>query len=188
MNYYYLCASLPSLAFGTAPLLDLAGFDALCKEQLSSEAFGLLQSGHLHADRNAATGEMPRLYREYTFFEQYLRTRIAQRRTAHDEVRSLKLPELQYCFAEADTVLGYAAGANPAERERAVDQLRWRQIDDLEAGHDFDLDWLCAYRLKLEILEKYRERKLETGRTNFNGAVDRIAGNENQNSTIGELK
>ena len=35
---------------------------------------------------------------------------------------------------------------------------------------------LCVYRLRLEILNRYRGRSVEKGRSNFNAAVDRIAG------------
>ena len=49
-------------------------------------------------------------------------------------------------------------------------------LDDLEAGHEFDFDGLCVYRLRLEILNRYRGRSVEKGRSNFNAAVDRIAG------------
>ena len=69
-----------------------------------------------------------------------------------------------------------AAVSDPVEREKAVDRIRWRMLDDLEAGHEFDFDGLCVYRLRLEILNRYRGRSVEKGRSNFNAAVDRIAG------------
>ena len=58
---------------------------------------------------------------------------------------------------------------------KLIDRIRWSHLDDLECGHDFDFAGLCVYRCKLAILEKYRERKAEQGRENFNRAVERIS-------------
>lgn len=185
MMYYYLCASLPSLVFGEVPALRLTEFDAICREELAPNEYGRLTSGGLRLRRGESGTGLPQLYADYTRFEQYLRTRIAQRRVARDEEKTLTLPDPEEYFTEIDTLLGQISGSDPAERERSIDQLRWRRIEDLEAGHDFDFDQLCAYRLKLEILEKYRERKADVGREHFEEAVGRISGEENQNSTVG---
>ena len=185
MNYYFFCASLPSLRFGAAAPLRLAEFDALCGEELAPEAFAALRRGSLLPGRSDDGASLPRLYAEYQRFEQYLRTRIALRRVRRDEDQPSRLPDPAEYYTEVDTVIGQAAGLEPAERERAIDRLRWRRIEELETGHDFDFDRLCACRLKLLILEKYRERKVEPGRERFNAALDRITGGNNQNSTEG---
>lgn len=185
MMYYYLCASLPSLAFGEIPQLHLAKFDAICREELTAGEYDRLIMGGLRLRRGETGAGLPQFYADYARFEQYLRTRIAQRRVARDEEKTLSLPDPEEYFTEIDTLLGQIAGNDPGERERSIDQLRWRRIEDLEAGHDFDFDQLCAYRLKLEILEKYRERKADVGRERFEEAVGRISGEENQNSTVG---
>ena len=77
--------------------------------------------------------------------------------------------------------LGAAAAApDPLEREKLIDRIRWRKLEELEAGHEFDFDALCVYRLKLEILGRYRRRSAETGRTNFNAAAGRVSGGVQQ--------
>ena len=108
-------------------------------------------------------------------FEQYLRTRIAQRRAGRDDDRAAALPDPAEYFGMVDFGLAQAAAADPFEREKLIDRIRWSHLDDLECGHDFDFAGLCVYRCKLAILEKYRERKAEQGRENFNRAVERIS-------------
>ena len=176
--YYYFSASLPSLSFGQNPGMSVADFDELASGQMSPESLAKLKTGTLAVSREPGSAAgLPRVYADYTRFEQYLRTRIAERRAGRDEDRAVKLPDPELYFGEVDSALATAAAApDPLEREKLIDRIRWRMLDDLEAGHDFDFDGLCVYRLRLEILNKYRNRSTETGRENFNAAVDRITG------------
>ena len=74
-----------------------------------------------------------------------------------------------------DAELGRIAALNPAERERAVDRLRWRMLDELTWGNEFEFDHICAYRIKLRLAEKYRGRDAGTGRKFFDSAVRAMA-------------
>lgn len=180
--YYFLCASLPSLGFGQDPGLGVAEFDALCADQMPPAVLASLQRGSLAVSREPGSAAgLPPAYAAYARFEQYLRTRVAERRAGRDEDNVLRLPDPELYFGEIDAALGPAAAvADPLEREKLIDRIRWRKLDDLEAGHEFDFYGLCIYRLKLEILNRYRRRSAETGRNNFNAAVDRISGGVQQ--------
>ena len=59
-----------------------------------------------------------------------------------------------------------------------LDLLRWRFLEEMETGHMFDFDGLCIYKLKLSLLEKYRYRKAELGKDNFNLALKRVINEE----------
>ena len=65
-----------------------------------------------------------------------------------------------------------AAIADPLERERAIDKLRWQAIEEISAGHELDFDALCAYKLKLDILIRRRHRDREVGLASFNSTLD----------------
>ncbi|MDD3886580.1 MAG: DUF2764 family protein [Victivallaceae bacterium] len=172
--YYFLCASLPTPVFGVESRLTRAAFDRCCEAAMEPEDFAKLTSGRLAAPRSpdCASGQYG-IYGEYAKFEQYLRTRIAERRlNGGDE----KLPTPIEFYGEIDRGLAQLAQEPPAERERMIDLLRWKRLDELEAGHEFDLDKLCVLRLKFELLDKYRNRDAAAGRENFNAAVDRISG------------
>ena len=176
MMYYYLCASLPALLFGRPAPMSVAEFDELCREELSARDFQLLRQAGLHVSRDPeSSGALPPVLAEMVRFEQYLRTRIAQRRAGRDDDRAAALPDPAEYFGMVDFGLAQAAAADPVERDKLIDRIRWSHLDDLECGHDFDFAGLCVYRCKLAILEKYRERKAEQGRENFNRAVERIS-------------
>lgn len=176
MMYYYLCASLPALLFGRPAPMSVAEFDERCREELSAREFRLLGRAGLHVSRDPeASEELPEVLAEMVRFEQYLRTRIAQRRSGRDDDRAAGLPDPAEYFGMVDFGLAQAASADSFEREKLIDRIRWSHLDDLECGHEFDFAGLCVYRCKLAILEKYRERKAEQGRENFNRAVERIS-------------
>ena len=80
MMYYYLCSSLPSLAFGKSAPLTAAEFDALCAESLApAEYERLLSCPTLRVPRDPdASLRLPPVYAAYTRFEQYLRTRFVR--------------------------------------------------------------------------------------------------------------
>ncbi len=177
MMYYYLCASLPALLFGRPAPMSVAEFDERCREELSAREFRLLGRAGLQVSRDPESSEgLPAVLAEMVRFEQYLRTRIAQRRSGRDDDRAAALPDPAEYFGMVDFGLAQAAAAaDPFEREKWIDRIRWSHLDDLECGHEFDFAGLCVYRRKLAILEKYRERKAEQGRENFNRAVERIS-------------
>ena len=49
------------------------------------------------------------------------------------------------------------------------------KIDDLEGCHNLDFTTLCAYRLRLDMLEKYRKRSTGDGNKVFEDTVARLA-------------
>ena len=155
--FYYFCASLPSLTPGKSPKMSVADFDGLAREQVSPAEFELLRQCSLTVGRDPGeSAGKPPVLAEMIRFEQYLRTRIAQRRSVKEDDKA-------------------AAAADPAEREKLIDRIRWRRLDDLEVGHEFDFEQLCIYRMRLSILDKYRSRNADAGREIFNAAVDRIS-------------
>ncbi len=160
--------------------MGVAEFDELCRDEVTRAEFEELQFCTLEVERDpdfsaghsSAVAGMIR-------FEQYLRTRIARRRAVQgrEDEKNLRLPEAAEYFGEVDLAVTQAQqAADPFEREKIIDRARWRRLDELELGHDFDFEALCIYRFRLTILNKYRERKAEAGRTRFNEAVERISG------------
>jgi hypothetical protein len=47
--------------------------------------------------------------------------------------------------------------ASPLDAEKALDETRWKALDELATGHYFDLDFLISYALKLRILERWEK-------------------------------
>jgi len=167
--YVFFSASLPELQLGNLPELSVAAFDALAREQLPEKEAQLL-----------AAPESPdavAVCRKMRQFDTYLRTAIARQRAAklHKEA---ELPETNETFSDVDFYLPEAAAAPVDEREKLVDRIRWRYLNELEFGHDFDLEHLAIYRMRLELLDKYRRRS-DSGEADFKALLDRLSPTEN---------
>ena len=169
--YYFLKASLPGLMFGKEPDLTLEEFDTRCAEELSAERMAALKQAAMPVPRPPETGNFKsRLMTEFTAKEQYLRTRIAERRSSHANL--CKLPDPPVYFPEIDHAVALASSADePLEREKIIDRLRWQIIEELDCGDEFGFESLCAYRLKLAILAKYSALDADRGKENFNNSV-----------------
>lgn len=63
---------------------------------------------------------------------------------------------------------------NPMEVERALDKLRWYELDTLASGHDFDFDALFIYKIRLFILEKWSRLSKELGQEQVENSVAAI--------------
>ena len=176
--YCFLIASLPGLDLDTPAPMSVEEFDALCAGELDKEKFAALAAfdGTVTPDfRGCDT--LPGIYNAYGKFELYLRNRIARRRADKAGVQ-LELPDPPEYFGEYDYAAGTLANTtDPAEREVIVDRLRWNFIEEQLLCKEFHFDSLCAYRLKLAIVNKYRDRKLEPGRKTFDAALERLSRN-----------
>ena len=162
--YYFFSAALPELRPGETPPVTLAEFDADAELQLTPRHYRML------VEEDPAA----RVYGGMLRFEEYLRTRIAEKRA-----EKLKMPvdfaEPEAFYPEVDAALGQLASLDPAERARAGDMLRWQMLDELAWNDEFGFDHICAYRIKLRLAEKYRGRDAKTGRKFFDSAVRAMA-------------
>lgn len=185
--YHFLIASLPELLWGQLPEYTQEDFYATVEEALSFKVVKKLQaidkkSSSLEAEDTEEESvvdiaKIP-VYVAFNEFEEFLTGRIAKVRA-----EKLGIPfvnkESDAFFAEAEKAVQFASiESNPIEREKMLDLLRWRFLEEMETGHMFDFDGLCIYKLKLSLLEKYRYRKAELGKDNFNLALKRVINEE----------
>ncbi len=172
--YYYLCASLPMLKFGEPPFLDLAGLTESCRSQLSAADFAVFSRTELEP----TPVELPpaSLAARYRDWETALRNRLVRRRAQQLGLTAEKfLREEPECFPDLELVIqNLGAQENPLERERTLNLARWRQLEQLSALHDFDLDAVLAYKLKLELLTRTVRRKNTAGLAAFEALAGKI--------------
>lgn len=170
MIYPFLCAVLPAVDPAQPPAMTVPEFDELVKEELSAGLFARMISW----GDPAAEVKVP-LYSAMRQFQDYLHYRIAQLRAEKLKINPLFEEPAEF-FGEVDYALNIAVSApSPLERERIVDAACWRKMDDLETGHDMDFEYLCIYRLRLGLLQKYTGRDEENGRKNFEAALEKLA-------------
>jgi hypothetical protein len=150
MDYYYLAASLPSLALGAPPPLSLDAFRARCAEHLAHrdrEALEGLLGG-------AGGGEGHPFVREWRALETALRHAVAAVRAARLRRPPPPLPAAGVPGADADTArtVGEAfQKATPLDRELALDRFRWRRLEELAGFNPFAARAVLAYGLQLAL-------------------------------------
>jgi len=141
-SHYYLVAQLPMLAFDRDPGITSEAFLQEAQKWLSGADYRALAGCMLLDTGSRKSG--PGLFLAYREFERQFRQELASWRKARRENQELKLS-----FPAALVREG-----NPLEVEKKLLRHRWDYIDALTFGHHFDLDFLCAYYLKLQILNR----------------------------------
>ncbi|MFH0762479.1 MAG: hypothetical protein V1925_01135 [Candidatus Omnitrophota bacterium] len=147
--YTYLTASLPSLAFGTEPPFSYAEFLSLCEPLIPEADFNIL--------RASAAGRQPTLQKWFEF-DTALRNELAKIRSARKKIDPEKYLRRDG-FVDpyiAHTAINACRSPSPLQGQKLLDDARWRLLDELCAGHYFDLDSLIIYAQKLLILERWK--------------------------------
>ena len=173
MSYYYLISSLPAVTFGEKPYYSSEEFMKLCSPWIGKSDIEKLSKLTLNLEATTTDNYFARDWYKY---EKILRNSSVKNRVAKlnkDPIPYLKPEEKIYTDMERGVQDSFSA-TTPLEKEMALDRLRWRIIDSLETGHFFDLEKLCAYKLRLLICEKWVGRKMEDGQKNLDTVLDSL--------------
>ena len=174
-DYYYLVSSLPMLDKYTEPSMSSDEFVESCEEWLSSgdmaqvSAMSLIPVGGRVLEHGTAAA----MWNEW---ETSLRNKLARARGGklNREVES-DLHDETDCFPEVERVIQEVSAAhNPLEAEKILDDMRWTKLEEIEATHGFDVYTLCAYKLKLQLCEKWMPREEKLGIEKFNEVIDAV--------------
>lgn len=162
MSYFYLISSLPHLEMERPPLSE-EEFLAQCEAQMSDRDLQHLTQLLVHPlPPVAATHPFSRAWRNH---EVQLRNAIVRMRGTRkhtDPGRYLRTHEgfLAWMEADLESILNQKA---PLERERALDQVRWSVLDDLQGVDPFSFRIVLAYALKRRIAERWTRMDAEAG-------------------------
>ena len=156
-KYYYLVSQLPYLKFREELNFSKEIFIEEAEKWLSKRDFLHLSNVNLN---NTQVEDADRgILREFKEFEAMLRRELAVWRRANkngEEIKTLEIP------------LSLIKDGNPLEVEINLLQLRWNFIDEKELDHNFDIEFLILYYLKLQILERLFLFDKEKGEEIFN--------------------
>ncbi len=174
-EYHYLVSSLPMLMPDMEPVMNFQEFMDQCSDWLSVSQMAQLEATGLvpSFDSVFPAGSASALWNDW---ETNLRNRLAANRAAGSgqDAESVLHEEIDV-YGEIEQGIQEAwTQSDPLEREKILDRIRWRFLDDLEGGHLFDFDAICIYKLKLLIREKWTPRIVQTGRTNLDETVTAI--------------
>lgn len=176
--YFALCASLPMLKFGNPPEISSEKFLSDCSSFLKPDQMAALEAVSIAPD--AMPQQLPKhsLLQRYTAWEMSLRLAIAKVRASRlsTDLSNIRqtTQDISYEVDSDRAVTEAYAAANPLERERILDQARWRKLEELEGFVSFTFDNLCAYRWKLLILEKWQKRYSGSASENLEKATDAV--------------
>ncbi len=144
--YTYLVSSLPMLHFGARPPFGMEKFFSICQELISPEDLAVL--------KNSLTDDASGAYHD---FETVLRNELVRIRAQHRHMDASRFLRRDGYADQWISHIAAAAYRNPSamDAERALDLDRWRFLDELSAGHYFDIESLMIYARKLSILERW---------------------------------
>lgn len=179
--FTFLLAELPELSLSNPAPLSLEEFDAMVREAMIPEKFIRLLAaypGNFPAEAGIKDELYP-VFARYLEFERFLRLRIARLRAARQNVEKT-FPEAEKFFVYANAAIEAAQSvADPLEREKIIDGLRWAAVEEIVPVGKLDFDALCAYKIKLVLLNMRRFRDRETGRAAFDALLERKVSMEN---------
>lgn len=142
------------LNFGAKPPFTMEKLFSMSADLISPEDLEELKS----ALKDEGAGE----YRE---FETALRNELVRIRAQRKHLDASRFLRSDGYADQWISHIAANASRNPSiiDAERLLDLDRWRYLDELSAGHYFDLESLMIYARKLSILEKWeRVRTAET--------------------------
>ncbi len=174
--YYFILSSLPTLKYGEPPPIKSDDFLSVCATWLDAKKYEVIKNIELVPKQELSTKIKPySALDQWHKWETCLRNRIVRARKTPFSVDPAFFirPEKDY-FSEIDAGIQDAfSSSNPLNKEKIIETMRWKRLNELESGHMFDFYSLCIYRLKLLLLEKSELRKVDAGRKNFDEIIDK---------------
>ncbi len=174
MSIYYLVSSLPSFNFGDKPFYSSEGFVRQCSDWISSDKLKDLENLSLLLKDNYS-GKNQFINSWYGLLgalnHASVKTRAAK--LDRDTTLALREPNILDSFIEKSVQEAFSS-ANPMEKEKKLDHLKWSILDSLESGHSFDFEKLCIYKLRLLLCEKWLPRKEPEGKKNLDNALSAL--------------
>ena len=143
------------LHFGMRPPLSFEKFLRICEELIPEADVEALKAVSLAEYSPLPASSLSR----WRAFDTALRNELAKIRASRKHIDAHRyLREDGY----ADPYIAHAAMAahrtpSVIEAEKALDQERWRALDEISLGHYFDIDALIVYAYKLKILERWEQ-------------------------------
>ncbi|MDD1669007.1 MAG: DUF2764 domain-containing protein [Methanomicrobiales archaeon] len=154
--YPYLVASLPMLHFGMKPPFSFERFLEVCRGWIPERDYRVL-STIPQPEEYAREGKHHRTVRKWIGFDTALRNELARARASrrHLEPGAYLRPEAVGVSFPAPGITAATVHAPPLDAELALDEIRWKALEELAAGHYFDLDLLLTYACRLQILLRW---------------------------------
>lgn len=163
-KYYYFVASLPALMFDQAPPFSMEDFLSGAERQLSLVDHALIKAV-VQEEELPAHG----VAGQWAHVRQQIKSTLASMRATRagkDPAKYIR-GDRPYDPIVTEAVQEAMKIEEPLAAERALDRRVWQILDNLQAGHAFDIGFLVVYALKLKMLERYKRIASDQGRQAF---------------------
>ena len=155
-GFYYLISSLPELFLDKKPLITQGSLLEECAKWLSPEQMKTLQDiAVLNTDFSS---EKENLSDQWKTFDMALLSQLANVRSFRKQKLQV-VPEIMVQDIEKET--------DPLKKEYIIAQKQLEYLSEIVQGHEFDLDYVMVYYLKLLIIERINSFNKEKGQEVF---------------------
>ncbi len=181
MSYYYFAATLPMLALDQPPPFSVEEFRQQCVPHLLPRDMAAMDEaldGTFTAD-----AQHPFNRRWYTT-DGHLRNALARERASRlgkDPRTCTRVIKGSDTALDRDVSDAYTR-PTPLEREKAIDRIRWRRLEEIAGFDPFTADAILAYGVQLAILERWARMDKESGASAVETLVKRTPADEEEKS------
>ncbi len=170
--YYYASASLPMLIGPDQPVpVNSEEMLDVCRRFIADGDYGGLVASSL----NPEDAEAPGICASYRDWERSLRNELVIQRAAEQNLSSEEYIRASEPISGTSAIASEAMSkSSPLEAELYLDSCRWLKIEELSTGHFFDIEFLRAYRMKLQILERRAKFDEERGFSAYRDLYARV--------------
>ncbi|MFP4377133.1 MAG: DUF2764 family protein [Spirochaetales bacterium] len=180
-QHYYLVASLPTISYESKDAMSPEDFLELCRQQLSDDEYRAVAAASIDAPAAGALPDGAPVLTRWLEHERGLRNALVKLRApgrGADAEAYMRRDEGGNDGTSADSITELAREAHASETplgaETALNQARWRFLEDLETGHFFDLDRVALYYVKLQIIARRLLFDRKQGEERYNAVSERI--------------
>lgn len=169
--YYYFIPSLPMLFFHHGqPPISHSSFLEDCARLLEKSEYEQIYEARLCPTQSRHT--------KNSTFKKWLHASCAIRNEmVKIRAKRLNVDQNQYLKREfSDPIYTKQVEEaidefTPLRVEHHLMELQWTILDDLQSGHQFDIDFLIVYSIKLELLERKASFNYEIGKKIFEDII-----------------
>jgi hypothetical protein len=155
--YIYFISSLPMLHFGKTPPFSFDKFIQMCAEFMPGSDLAFLQAVSLKQESYHQIQQATlRKWHDLNFA---LQNELVKLRSVRKRIDPAKYLRQDGHLVDANLVhvaMNAYKATSLLEAEKILDQARWQMLEELSAGHYFDIDTLIIYGLKLSLLERWQ--------------------------------
>lgn len=174
-KFYYIVAQLPALVFDEEPPISIEELLGEAEKWMLKHEYRALSRVDLETlawteEKNHRL-DRTTVMRRFRTFEQQLRSGLAEWRKQRIDGEHTKLK---------GQIADFMTDGDPLEIEKKLLTYRWQYLDELEKGHDFDLDFLILYFLRLQILKRLAGFHQEEGMKVFLSVLDKDLWSEDE--------